>query len=423
MKVKVKKISFEELTKIKVKKDHKPVKPNIFWRTLIKLVSLPDILATKFKANYIDMDKLSKKEPCLILMNHSAFLDLEIAETVLYPRPFNIVCTYDGFIGKNWLMYQIGCIPTKKFITDSKLVRDMMHCIKKQKTSVLMYPEAGYTFDGCKTTMPDSLGKLVKMLDVPVVTIITYGSFHRQPLYNNLNKRKIKAKADIKYLLSKADIDNKTEAELNQIIHNAFSFDQFKWQQDNRVLIKEENRAEGLERVLYQCPHCLKEGKMHGTKSILKCEECGIEYELTEDGYLKALNGETKFNHVPDWYNWERTMVREELIADKYHLDCECDVCAMVDTYSIYSLGKGRLIHDKTGLTLFDEEQKLIYHHPWNTSYTVNADFYWYQIADTVSIGDRKGLYYCFPKNESVTKIRLAAEELYKMKREKTLGN
>ena len=142
-------------------------------------------------------------------------------------------------------------------------------------------------------------------------------------------------------MLSKDDIANKTEVELNQIIHNAFSFDQFKWQQDNHVLIKEENRAEGLERVLYQCPHCLKEGKMHGTKSILKCEECGIEYELTEDGYLKALNGETKFDHVPDWYNWERTMVHDELIADKYYLDCECDVCAMVDTYSIYSLGKG----------------------------------------------------------------------------------
>ena len=30
-----------------------------------------------------------------------------------------------------------------------------------------MYPEAGYSFDGTTTTLPDTLGKLAKMLDVP----------------------------------------------------------------------------------------------------------------------------------------------------------------------------------------------------------------------------------------------------------------
>ena len=80
MKVKTKPITFEKLQQIKAKKDRKPIKPNLFWRALINLISIPDLLITKFKANYINMDKLNKKEPCLILMNHSAFLDLEIAE-------------------------------------------------------------------------------------------------------------------------------------------------------------------------------------------------------------------------------------------------------------------------------------------------------------------------------------------------------
>ena len=53
----------------------------------------------------------SKAMSCLVLMNHSCFLDLKIAEAVLYPRPFNIVCTSDGFVGKEWLMRSVGCIP------------------------------------------------------------------------------------------------------------------------------------------------------------------------------------------------------------------------------------------------------------------------------------------------------------------------
>ena len=70
MKVKTKSITFEKLQEIKTKKDRKPIKPNIFWRALINLISIPDLLITKFKANYINMDKLNRKEPCLILMNH-----------------------------------------------------------------------------------------------------------------------------------------------------------------------------------------------------------------------------------------------------------------------------------------------------------------------------------------------------------------
>ena len=36
----------------------KPKRPNIFFRTLMKLVSLPDMIATKFSFEKIGMEKL-----------------------------------------------------------------------------------------------------------------------------------------------------------------------------------------------------------------------------------------------------------------------------------------------------------------------------------------------------------------------------
>ena len=51
-------------------------------------------------------------------------------------------------------------------------------------------------------------------------------------------------------------------------------------------------------------------------------------------------------------------------------------------------------------------------------SHCLNSDFYWYEIGDVISIGDNEFTYFCFPKeNVSVTKARLATEELYKMKK------
>ena len=71
------------------------------------------------------MEKLGKGEPCLVLMNHSSFIDLEIVAFLLGDRAYHIVTTLDAFVGLSWILRLVGCIPTKKFINDVNLVRDM----------------------------------------------------------------------------------------------------------------------------------------------------------------------------------------------------------------------------------------------------------------------------------------------------------
>ena len=233
MKIKVKNIPYSVVASLKPAPRKKPIKPHIFFRTLIKVLSFFELIFLNFKVQKVGMGKLGKKEPCLILMNHSSFIDLKIASSIFYPRPLNIVSTYDSFIGKNWLMRNIGCTPTKKFIADASLVRDMSYALKKLKTSVLMFPEAGYSFDGTATTLPDTLGKLLKHTDVPVIMVTTYGAFARDPLYNGLQLRKVNISAKVEYLLSPEEIKAKSVDELNDIIRKAFSFDNFRWQQEN----------------------------------------------------------------------------------------------------------------------------------------------------------------------------------------------
>ena len=67
---------------------------------------------------------------------------------------FNIVCNDDGFIGKKLLMKYIGCIPTRKYAADLHLVKDMIYTVKTLKSSILIYPEACYSFDGTSTVLP-----------------------------------------------------------------------------------------------------------------------------------------------------------------------------------------------------------------------------------------------------------------------------
>lgn len=423
MKIKLKRKSYDEVLNLTPQKHKKPMKQSFLFRLLLRVVSIPDLFMTRFKVNKIGMEALGKKEPCLVLMNHSSFIDLEIASTVLFPRRFSVVCTSDGFVGKNLLMRFLGCIPTKKFVFDLGLIRDMKYAVEKLKSSVLLYPEAGYSFDGRATLLPETLGQFVKMLGVPVVMIETHGAFARQPLYNNLHRRKVKVSADMTYLLSSEDVTQKSAEEINGILNEQFSFDYFRWQQENRVKIDEPFRADFLHRVLYKCPACLAEGRMHGEGEKISCRACGKSYRLDEYGFLKAEAGETEFDHIPDWYAWERDCVKRELEEDTYRLDCDVDICMMVDTKCVYRVGEGRLEHTREGFHLTGCDGKLDYRQKPIASYSLCADFYWYQIGDVISIGNQKALYYCFPKNTdvSVAKARLATEELYKtVKREKT---
>lgn len=414
MKIKVKEVPYEVVTKLPKSLKLLPLRPSLFWRTIMKIVSVPDLEKTQFTYTKVGMEKLGRHEPCLILMNHSCFLDLEAAESIFYPRPLSVVCTSDGFVGKNWLMRHIGCIPTNKFVSDVVLVKHIKFALSKLKTSVLMFPEASYSFDGTATTLPESLGKCLKVLNVPVIMVKTSGAFLYQPLYNNLQTRDVKVSAQVKYLLSPQEIQDKTVEELNQILKDEFSFDNFKEQQDKGIKIIEPYRADYLNRVLYKCPSCQAEGKTVGKGITLSCKACGNEWTLSENGYLLP---EKPFGHIPDWYKWQRECVKEEIADGSYKIEVDVDIYMLVNTLAIYKVGQGHLSHTVEGFHLTGCDGKLDYVQKPKASYSLYSDYNWYEIGDMICIGDMKTLYYCFPKNgeDVAAKCRIATEELFKL--------
>ena len=396
---------------------HKPLHPKFLLQTVIRSAAIPDLFFTHFKFETHGMEKI-KGQPCLILMNHSSFIDLMMMSRIFYPKPYGIVCTSDGFVGKQWLMRLLGCIPTQKFVSDVTLIRDMEYMLKEKKTSVLMYPEASYSFDGTATPLPRKMGVLLKKLGVPVVTVITKGAFARDPLYNGLQKRKVRTFADVTCLATAEEIKTKTVRELDEMLDAAFTFDNFAWQRENNIHITEKFRADGLERILYKCPHCGTEGKMLGKGVTLTCRHCQKEWGMDTLGQLKATEGETEFSHIPDWYAWERSQVRQELEDGTYTLETDVDIGMMVDYKAIYMVGKGHLSHDTEGFRLTGCDGKLQYEQGTLACYGLYADYYWYELGDVICIGNKDALYYCFPQaGVSVAKTRLAAEELYKLKK------
>ncbi len=418
MKIKTKAMDFDGVMRLPRMRHRPPRRPSPFFRALMAAASASDLRGAHFTYTSSRMEEAGNG-PWLILMNHSSFIDLEIASRIMFPRPYCIVCTTDGFVGKEWLMRRLGCIPTQKFVSDLTLIRDMETALSEKKTSVLMYPEAGYSFDGCAISLPRRLGALLKRLGVPVVMIRTYGAFTRDPLYNCLQKRDVPVRAEISCLFTREQVASSSVEALDEALDRAFTFDSFAWQRGEKIAVTEPFRADGLHRILFRCARCGREGGMEGRGTRLACALCGAEYEMDEYGSLAAADGgPTEFSHIPDWYEWERREVCRALDEGTYRRDIPVDIAMLVDSKALYTVGGGRLVHTPDGFVLSDESGRVLYTQSPRATYDLNADFYWYELGDVISIGNRDALYYCFPKDGTpVAEVRMAAKELYRRTR------
>jgi len=424
MKINTKEMSYDEVLKLPKLKHKKPLKPQMWLATVVRIICAPTLRRIKFSYTTERME-LVGKQPCLILMNHSSFTDMKLAYGIFYPRRMGIVSSVDGMTGiLGKLMRLLGCTPTRKYVTDLSLIKDMEYMIKKNKSSVLMYPEAGYSFDGCATALPRKMGVLMKRLGVPVVTVITQGAFHRDPLYNMLQIRDVKVSAHVKCIATAEEVKEKSVEELDALLEESFSFDNFAWQRDNKVSIDVPFRADGLHRILYKCPCCGSENKMEGKGIHLTCQACKKQWTMDEYGQMSANETETEYAHIPDWYRWQRECVRQELEEGTYLLDTDVDIAVQVNLDGVCMIGAGHLTQDLNGFRLTGADSKLDYSQSPVFSHTLYSDYYWYEIGDVIGIGDNEFSYFCFPKGDvSVTKARLATEELYKMKKQRKVKN
>ena len=161
---------------------------------------------------------------------------------------------------------------------------------------------------------------------------------------------------------------------------------------------------------------------MEGKGIHLTCHACGKQWTMDEYGQLSADGAETEYPHIPDWYQWERECVCKELEDGTYLLDIDVDITVQVNLDGVCMIGPGHLTHDLNGFRLTGADGQLDYSQSPTHSHTLYSDYYWYELGDIIGIGDNEFSYFCFPKeNVSVSKARLATEELYKMKKQRRI--
>ena len=393
-----------------------PIRQPLIIVWLIWLLSKIVLINKKYKVEKINMEGL--KPPYILLSNHMYFIDFELAAMGTFPYRVNNVVSVDGYYRRPWLMELIGAICTRKFTKDLHLVKSIRHVIKKGDI-LSMYPEARYSPCGTTSYMPESLGKLIRMNKVPVVAVVHRGNHLHSPFWNFRKKRKVPLHTTMTQILTAEQVQTMSVEEINAAVRQALDYDDYRYQKENGILITEPFRAEGLHKVLYQCPHCRTESKMSSKGTEIFCTECGKRWNLNEDGTLAALEGETEFSHVPDWFEWEREQVRRQIERGEYSFADDVEVYSLPRCWRFEKLGAARLTHDsEQGFVLegfYNGSPYRIQRMPIETnSLHIEYDYCYIKPFDCVDISTEKDSFYCYPKQENVvTKLAFATEVIY----------
>ena len=221
----------------------------IAW--LIKVISWFLLLGKDYRIEKVNTEGL--KPPYILLSNHMYFIDFELAALATYPHRLHNVVSIDGYYRRPFLLELIGAICTRKFTTDLHLVKSIRKVL--QRGDILcMYPEARYSPCGTTSYLPDSLGALVRMCRVPVVVTIHRGNYLHAPFWNFRKKRKVPMHTTMKLVLTPEQLKTMSTDEVNAVLRKAFEYDDYRYQKENGIRITESFRAEGMHKILYQCP-------------------------------------------------------------------------------------------------------------------------------------------------------------------------
>ena len=159
----------------------------------------------KLRINKVNIKGL--KPPYLILGTHQSFTDFLVTPLAIFPHRANYVSELEGFeLYGEWLYRQAGCLGTRKFINDQLLIKNIKKVLDR-KGILVLYPEARYANVGTSSELPESVGKLAKMLKVPIVTLNMRGNYLHSPIWNLDYRKDVILDATLTRIYTKEELE------------------------------------------------------------------------------------------------------------------------------------------------------------------------------------------------------------------------
>ncbi len=255
-----------------------------------------------FKPVVVRNELKGKKGPFVVIANHQCASDFVNAISLTKePMHFVISHSFYNTLPVRFILTNTGMIDKNQFQTSINDVT-RMRAVLDNNGILALYPSGLMCEDGLATPTPKSTYQFLKWLGVDVYVIRSTGTYFVSPKWAK-GLRRGRTYLDAYKLISRENLADIDLDEFKNIVSDALDFDAYREQEERLVKYKNADCIEGLENVLYKCPHCSSEFFMAvKNKSVIYCKDCGYEQTADEFGFLhKSGSVGEEIRYPSDW--------------------------------------------------------------------------------------------------------------------------
>jgi 1-acyl-sn-glycerol-3-phosphate acyltransferase len=281
--------------------------PRLYWYRLVLAVFQPFYIRY-FRLEAVGLDNLPKKGPYLMVSNHSHLLDPFFIGALIRKPVFQMAS--NEFFRKPLVrrfMWAMGAFPRKKGFVDFKSIKYAIHIVKKLGFPLIIYPEGGRNWDGETLPVLKSTAKLVKLLNVPLVTIVSKGNYLAYPRWAD---RRRKSRITIHYskpvMFGRKSSDAEIIDHIQKGIYNNDNFTKIS-------KIRGKKPAEGLPRLIWRCPSCrMLESLIERNDTTILCTNCGKQWKVNLHCFMREC-GENEWRAIKKYA--DRMFDAQEIVS------------------------------------------------------------------------------------------------------------
>lgn len=267
-----------------------------------------------FRRKIIRNELKKKKGPIIVLANHQAALDFaNIINAVKQPMHMVVSKSIMRTLPVRDVMKAMAVIPKQQFQTSINDIAKMREVIDRGDI-LIIYPAGLMCEDGLSTPIPAATYRFLQWFNADIYVARTTGTYFCTPKWSK-KTHPGRTYMDIYKLCDKEELHKMSTEQFQKIAEEALAFDAYREQEELMIKYKNANDLEGLEQVLYMCPHCRSEFSIKvRDKSTLYCTECG--YAETADEYqFLHKTGEvgSEIRYISDWSSFINIAVRKKI--------------------------------------------------------------------------------------------------------------
>ncbi len=274
-------------------------------RVIRPLVYIWMFFDMKVKVNVGEGVNFKTKKPYIMLSNHTYLFD-----SIQVPMRFRVAAF--AVVSRTLFTHQptkflfnniLHVVPKSKGSSDLRTVRGLIKAVN-MGYPVLIFPEGNTTFYGSTNYIEESTMKLIKKLNIDVITCNVKGGYLSKPRWATGKRKNRRAELNYKLTISKADLKDMSIDEIHNKIYDALYNND--WEYQRKMMIKHPGKklAEGLENVIYVCPECKAVNSIKTSGNNFECSHCKTKGYVDEYGFLHGF----KYDNLSDWDKFQRPL-------------------------------------------------------------------------------------------------------------------